>query len=100
MSNMYYSNTVTISKRPNPISAEVPFKFKPNDRINKFEPILTNRRQLSETFQSSGRFYHNPASKSPIMMHKTMEIERSRAFSLTVNLLEKFVSRDSTKLPN
>jgi hypothetical protein len=44
MSNMYYSNTVTISKRPNPISPEVPFKFKPNDRINKFEPILQDRR--------------------------------------------------------
>ena len=50
MSNMYYSNTVTISKRPNPVSSEVPIKFKPTDRINKFEPIGIDRRQLSDTF--------------------------------------------------
>lgn len=68
MANIYTSNAITISKRPNPVPAEVGFQYNSTDRINKFVPDHTNRRLLCDTYQASERYYKNPPNKSPYMM--------------------------------
>ena len=38
MANIYTSNAITISKRPNPMPAEVGFQYRSTERVNKFKP--------------------------------------------------------------
>jgi len=48
--NIYTSNAIAISKRPNPVPTEVGFKYNSLERVNKFKPDHEVRRNLSDTF--------------------------------------------------
>ena len=67
MSNIYYSNTVTMNKRSKPIPDSVAFKYDNLDRINKFH-CDSPRRLVAETFKPGERSYKVPTTTSPLMM--------------------------------
>jgi hypothetical protein len=70
MSNIYFSNTVTMNKRPNPFPPTVDYKYAQQDRINKFHPPggESPRRLVAETFKASDRNHKIPTTTSPLMM--------------------------------
>jgi hypothetical protein len=50
MSNIYTSNDITVTKRPNPVAPTVNYKYKSTERVNKFKPEHQNRRSIGDTF--------------------------------------------------
>lgn len=51
MSNNYYSNTIVMNKRPNPIPESITVSYRAQDRLNKFvvNSEMT-KRFVSETY--------------------------------------------------
>ena len=99
--NIYTSNAITISKRLNPMPAEVGFQYRSTERVNKFKPDHLNRKNLSDTFQTGERYYMIPHSRSPYAMESGVsDADKFKELVRTVEHLQFFVTRDSTKLPN
>jgi hypothetical protein len=92
MSNMYYSNTISINKRQHPIPKPVEVNYESGNRFNKFNIKPTHtRRFVSETFKLTDRNKMVPGSVSPIMMQSGInEVDRIKEMSRTHEKLESY----------
>ena len=86
---MYFSNTISINKRPNPIPQPVPVSYEPLDRASQFKVIPgAQRRLISETYRVSDRNARIPISKSPLIMEAGIsEADRQIDLSRTMTKL-------------
>ena len=102
MGNMYFSNTISINKRPNPIPQPVPVSYEPLDRASQFKVIPgAQRRLISETYRVSDRNARIPISKSPLIMEAGIsEADRQIDFSRTMTKLASLQKKVESLLPN
>jgi len=102
MSNIYYSNTVTISKRPKPIPDSIPVNYISQDRINKFQVSNdSHKRFVSETFKAGDRNHKIPTTISPIMMTSGVSpVDRVKESAKIQEKLELFRKKSDYILPN
>lgn len=99
---MYYSNTISINKRPNPIPQSVQVSFEPLDRSSQFKVIPGEKRRLiSETYRVSDRNARVPISVSPLNMQAGIsEVDRHVDFSRTMTKLASLQQKIDSLLPN
>lgn len=101
MQNIYYSNTVTMNKRPNHIPDGVGFKYENHDRLNKFQAKDSPRRLVADTFKASERNFKIPTTTSPLMMTSGVSpSDRVKEFNSTKERLSALTKKADFVLPN